>query len=220
MKITKMTYSFDWQVQKKMFWFLCLFKKFNKTKTVALISLSLTDQDRPSPRLNQYVLHTVSFILDPLQVTLTVVMLYCLATERSFSPFTGLCECSIKKLNQWKSGTHPIQQEDATFIHVEMGFDAFWFCICVLLKAAAHSWQFDCGQVQRTKHTATHNQQGHRRRGFTFKYILTMWEYGSKQELGKDHTFNLPWKTLKWSELPLHKSSVKSGFFYTANTEI
>lgn len=65
--------------------------------------------------------------------------------------------------NKTTSVTDPIQQEHSTFIHVEMGFDAFWLRVCMLLKAAAYSRQFDSGQVQRAKHTAKHSQQGERK---------------------------------------------------------
>lgn len=63
----------------------------------------------------------------------------------------------FNELNGSKHGTDPVQQEHSTFIHVEMSFDAFRLSVCVLLEAAAHSRQFDCGQVQRAEHTATHD---------------------------------------------------------------
>lgn len=94
--------------------------------------------------------------------------------------------------NRSKSVTDPIQQKYSTFIHVEMGFDAFGLCVCVLLKAAAYSRQFDCGQVQGAKHTAKHNQQGEKRGGLIF--ILTFVREhsdGSRQQLVRDHTFEL-----------------------------
>lgn len=64
---------------------------------------------------------------------------------------------------KWKTGiwdlklneTNPVQQKHSTFIHVEMGFDALWLSICVFQETAAHTRQFDCGQVQRAKHAAT-----------------------------------------------------------------
>lgn len=52
-------------------------------------------------------------------------------------------------------GTDPVQQKNSTFIHVEMSFDALGLGIHMLLKAAANSSQFDCGQVQTAKNTAT-----------------------------------------------------------------
>lgn len=91
---------------------------------------------------------------------------YCvLTTKRSYQLLVWLGECWIRKLNLSKSVTDPIQQEHSAFIHVEMGFDAFRLCVHVLLKAAAHSSQFDCGQVQRAKHTTKHEG----RTGLIFK---------------------------------------------------
>lgn len=113
-------------------------------------------------------------------------------------PVTGLIVWTFKKLNQSKSVTDPIQQEHSTFIHVEMGFDALRLCVCVLLKAAAYSRQFDCGQVQRAKHTGKHSQPEERTTRLIFKYIQIMREHIDQTSMitTKQKTQTQPWKLI------------------------
>lgn len=79
------------------------------------------------------------------------------------SDFTGGGTCVLLSVSScWldvqKSETDPVQQQHPALIHVEMGFDAFGLCVCILLEAVAYSRQLDRGQVQRAKHAAKHQQ--------------------------------------------------------------
>lgn len=102
--------------------------------------------------------HYLTGNINMLSIILIILELSCFSYQSHRR--TLLKEVELKGTRNW---TDPIQQEHSTFIHVEMGFDAFWLGVCVLQKAASHARQFDCGQVERAEHTAECSQHGQKK---------------------------------------------------------